>query len=767
MRLWGGARVANDADLPENLSSRLKSILAQLLDPEAGFAGAVIAHGGAEDVQLFGVLRELGRTGRGPGFPVHFIDLLQGPDAPVTAYNHARLTGLRAWLEALAGHPVDDAAIAAAVAAENQRRQAVARLFERRRQTPPKLSGAEAMALVRKLEVSPGDAADALIARTEDSDPTPLLGPRLLITGSPHESADLYALIEAAGAVIVGEDHDGGDVWAAYQVEENLPPIQALAVRPQRLPGGPTARTADRVEALSRRVADLRPDGVIHLRIGGDEAAPWDLKATRDALDKLGTALLALSSETSPAPEAAAALQQRIAAFLRADREAAAGPRPHPVKTPQASGPSKDSGRRSRKSLACTRDFSASQRAWFAEVRKQAANGPFAVVNADAPQELLRAMGIPYVVNQWWASIVAAKQKSSDYAGHLRAAGYPANVEAYSAQGLAAALADDDADPPWGGLPRPDLLALVAGSDAGPKLFEAWAAETGATLQMFERSVECRWDPPVAWWDDMPVRWSTALEPERLDLLTAQLESEVARLEALTGRPFDRARLVEVMRLVNEQEEDYRRTRDLIAAARPAPIGIADSMPATMTPQWRRGSQWGRDAARRFHEEVRERVEQGVAACPGERLRLMWVGRGLWSDMGFYQRWEDSHGAVFVWSMYLGLAADGYIRAFEGEHDVMRALAARFLTMGDELRMPTWAGAWHVKEALTHGVHGAVAIDDADPLVLEALQRAGVPVCRVEMDNMTANAAVAEDQITTFIESLTSDQANTLREQAL
>ena len=40
----------------------------------------------------------------------------------------------------------------------------------------------------------------------------------------------------------------------------------------------------------------------------------------------------------------------------------------------------------------------------------------------------------------------------------------------------------------------------------------------------------------------------------------------------------------------------------------------------------------------------------------------MWVGRGLWSDMGFYQQWEESHGAVFVWSMYLALAADGYIR---------------------------------------------------------------------------------------------------------
>src|SRR5690606_38062379 len=103
------------------------------------------------------------------------------------------------------------------------------------------------------------------------------------------------------------------------------------------------------------------------------------------------------------------------------------------------------------------------------------------------------------------------------------------------------------------------------------------------------------------------------------------------------------------------------------------------------------------------------------AACPNEKLRLLWVGRGLWGDMGFYQRWEESHGAVFICSMYLSLAADGYIREFEGEHDVVRALAARFLTMGDELRMPTWAGAWYLKEARKHGVHGAIAIDDADP----------------------------------------------------
>jgi len=475
---------------------------------------------------------------------------------------------------------------------------------------------------------------------------------------------------------------------------------------------------------------------------------------TRRALAAVGKPLATLRLDLIPDT---ADLAAKLSAFF-ANPAGQAAPEPRAAK-PVADGAKRpvapaNVGRRSHKSLTSTADFATWQRDWFAEVRRKAAEGPFAVVNADAPQEILRAMDIPYVVNQWWASIVAAKQRGRDYAALLRAADYPSDVESYSAQGLAAALDTDVEAAPWGGLPKPDILALTAGSDAGPKLCEAWARETGAALFAYARSIEGRWDLPLEWWSDLPERWEETLEAERLDLLTAQLEASIPRLEAITGRKFDPARFVEVMNLVNEQEDYYRRTRDLIAATHPAPAGIVDTMPATMVPQWHRGSVWGRDAAKRFYEEVAARVEAGEAACPGEKIRLMWVGRGLWSDMGFYQRWEESHGAVFVWSMYLGLAADGYLRSFEGEKDAMRALAARFATMGDELRMPTWAGAWHVKEAQAHGVHGAVAIDDADPFVLAALERAGVPVLRLPMSNMSLEGDALEAAVTAFIEGL-------------
>lgn len=734
---------------------RSRSLLTQLLAEDAGWAGVAIAHGCVEDVQLFSVLRELSRTGRGGGLKAAHLDALRGDGEAVERYNRARLAGFRAWLEELAGRAILADDLSGAIIKANAQRRRLHQALELRTAPTPRLSGVQALDLLRavgQLGSDEGEVAiGAALARAGEQS-----GRRVLVTGAPQETSAVYAAIEAAGCVIVGEDHDWGDPWAGMMLDEGGDPFEALIRRWQApLPGAIDGSSLARAQALATRARALDVEAVIHVRLPWDEAAPWDVASSRKALEAVGKPLLAIRASATPDR---AALAQDLQAFF-ADPFATPPPPQTRVSTersdkPQRPAESDGAGRRSRKALASTADFGAWQRAWFADVRRQAAEGPFAVVNADAPQEILRAMDIPYVVNQWWASIVAAKQRGRGYAALLKGADYPADVENYSAQGLAAALDHDEDNAPWGGLPKPDILALTKGSDAGAKLFEAWARDTGAELFAFERSVDSRWDIPPAWWSDLPERWDQTLEAERLDLLTAQLEASIPRLEALTGRKFDPDRFVAVMDLVNEQEDYYRRARDLIAASRPAPAGIVDTMPATMVPQWHRGTVWGRDAAKRLYEEIAARAEAGEGACADERVRLMWVGRGLWSDMGFYQRWEDSHGAVFVWSMYLGLAADGYIRAFSGRDQAMRALAARFVTMGDELRMPTWAGAWHVKEAELHGVHGAVAIDDADPFVLEALERAGVPVLRLPMSNMSLEGDTLAAAVTTFIEGL-------------
>ena len=61
----------------------------------------------------------------------------------------------------------------------------------------------------------------------------------------------------------------------------------------------------------------------------------------------------------------------------------------------------------------------------------------------------------------------------------------------------------------------------------------------------------------------------------------------------------------------------------------------------------------------------------------------MWVRAGLWHDTDFYTAFEESHGAVFVWSMYLAFGPDGYIRY--GFDDPIEALASRTASFNEYL----------------------------------------------------------------------------------
>jgi hypothetical protein len=398
-------------------------------------------------------------------------------------------------------------------------------------------------------------------------------------------------------------------------------------------------------------------------------------------------------------------------------------------------------------------DANSHQRAWFASMRDRAAEGqPVAVVNADAPHELFRSLGVPYVVNQWWAAIVAAKQRSGTYLARLRDRGYPDWTDQYGSLALASSLADD-ADPPWGGLPKPAFLAAHLTDDAQRKIFELWARESGAVF--YPLSATAANDVPPSWHETIHHDWETVIGTERLDLMVEELHGLVEVIERTTGRRLDEARFAEVMRLANEQAEWNRRTRDLIAAASPAPVSVADVIPAVMLPQWHRGTQYAVGAARVLHDEVADRIAAGAGTR--ERIRLMWIGRGLWFNMAFYQHFEERYGAVFVWSMYLALAADGYLRYGD---DPMRALAARFAAFGDQINMPPWSAEWYLKEARHNRIDGVVhLVGDAfrgAPFITRALERAGIPVCELEAHNVDQRAwddAAMKDRVSEFIEA--------------
>jgi len=398
-------------------------------------------------------------------------------------------------------------------------------------------------------------------------------------------------------------------------------------------------------------------------------------------------------------------------------------------------------GRGGDKRLESAKQAAAYQKSWFKLVQERVAQGePCALVSADAPQEIFRAMDIPYVVNQWWSAVVSSRHKAPHYLRLLNDEGYGKNLCSYCSLPLASTLGPELEDAPWGGLPKISLTVTEVACDAQLKVYGLWTKKHGIPLYAFERTVVVE-PSHLDWWNKCRYEWEELYETHRLDLMVEELKGFIRFLESNTGKTFRETKLKRVMDLVNEQEEYSAKTRDLIAKTVPAPISIVDSIPSVMIPQWQRGTEWGVNAARMFYEEVKEKVDRGEAACENEKIRMMWIGVGLWFNTSFYQYFQDKYGAVFIWSFYLGLAADGYARY--GDDDLLRTLAARYVSLTDGLATPPWSTEWYIHQAQQHGIRAAVQLAPQDQcrggssyFLKKGLEDAGIPVFTMGTDNV-------------------------------
>ncbi|WP_338243447.1 2-hydroxyacyl-CoA dehydratase subunit D [Aurantiacibacter hainanensis] len=399
---------------------------------------------------------------------------------------------------------------------------------------------------------------------------------------------------------------------------------------------------------------------------------------------------------------------------------------------------------RSRKTLACTSEATAFQKAFGKELKRRVVDEqePYAIVQADTPHELFHAMDIPIITNQWWSAYISAKQLSGRYFDAMVKKGFPANSCKYCSLGLACTLADEPETAPWGGLPTPTVLVARLTCDCIQHVFGLWAKELDSEFYPMEAPA---WEHKEEdWYAHSRDAWDRVYQPDRIDQMVSEMEDLIALLEERTGRKFDPARLERLMERINEQEGYIWEAAQAIGEARPCPVSIAEQMPNTMIPQWHRGSDWAVAHAKKFRDEVLDRIEKGLGAASNERLRLMWIGAGVWHDPGFYQALEEKLGAVFVWSMYMPFAGPAYIRDLKGKP--MEALASRVASMNETLHLPPWMNGWMTSEAERCGIDAAVILLPPDNrlsqsgtnLTALSLEEAGVPVLRIDADMVDA-----------------------------
>lgn len=285
----GTDTAAGDRLLGTGVDPLARSVLTRLLAQEFGPLDLLVVSRDCEaSLRLFYVLRELARVDPRPGLPpVHLVDVLHLPHRTTTRYVLAKVRELRARLGDR-GAPVADDALRAAIAAHDRVRGLLRELGALRHADATRLTGAEYVETVLATTALPVAAAERLVRERLAAvrDRAPVGGLPVFLTGSAHDGPQVYRQLEAAGLLVVGEDHDGGDLLVRRDVGVPAPGAEELALAERYQHNGPSAPRASIGARAAHTAAAARERGaralVAYVR-RGDDAPAWDLPAQRAA----------------------------------------------------------------------------------------------------------------------------------------------------------------------------------------------------------------------------------------------------------------------------------------------------------------------------------------------------------------------------------------------------------------------------------------------------------------------------------------------------
>lgn len=287
----GAPPAAGDRYLGRGLDPVARSVLTRLLDGAYGpLAGLVVSHDCEASLRLFYAVRELHRIDPGTDLPpVHLVDVLHLPHRTTTRYVLAKIRQLRAQVERWTGGRVSDEDLAAAVAAHDRVRSLLGRVADLRRRRPARLTGAQALGVVAATTALPPDRAAALLdgLLAEADDLPEAGGTRVFLTGSGHDHPSVYTALEEAGLLVVGEDHDWGDLLHHRLVAPPPDPaLLELALAERYQHNGPAAAAASVRQRAAHTAAAARACGaealLSYVRVH-DDAPRWDFPAQRAA----------------------------------------------------------------------------------------------------------------------------------------------------------------------------------------------------------------------------------------------------------------------------------------------------------------------------------------------------------------------------------------------------------------------------------------------------------------------------------------------------
>lgn len=412
-------------------------------------------------------------------------------------------------------------------------------------------------------------------------------------------------------------------------------------------------------------------------------------------------------------------------------------------------------GSKSKKNLRAAAEATALHREYTKNMWADIAKGDKFVFGY-GPMELLSSMGIYLVQHSAYGSVLASKGLDKYYRGVIEQQGYFPSLQNYHSLPLGYAFDKKPELAPDGGLPKPS--AVISQLTIDVALSELYAREFDCPLYLIEDPDRQNSRIPSNWWSQD----SDWMEPHIIDFCVKELENCCRFLESVTGKRYSETRLREYLERADQMAEYYWKAIDLTYASdAPLPLSITDSLSEVAVYETHFGEPWALEHARKFYEEVKERVQNKQYVCADEKIRILWPSTPLWFNLGFYNKWEQSHGAIFMETTYLPRSER---MIHHDRSDPLRAVLLR-RHMKYNGASPTAAGELCVHNAIKYRADGVIlpkqgaTRPSAGMLyhVGQALERAGIPVLTIDYQPLNSEGWNEEEMtatVTRFIESL-------------
>jgi benzoyl-CoA reductase subunit C len=264
-----------------------------------------------------------------PGLPILFNQLCSIIDAE-WALPETERTFQQLWkeLETLIGRKIDEADVRASIRLFNRDRELMRRLYDLRRNGQIALTGRQMQAVVKSSMVMDKAQHCALLERLlaqKRSEPSAARAVRVFLSGHLCHAPklDILDLIETCGGRVVDDDLYHGFRFVFADIDEQAPPVRALAdwylTRNRKIPCPTRAiKGADWEQYLLKAVDDSRADGLIVLMAKFCEPHMYFYPEIKEAFERRGVPHLLI--ETEHEGIALESLKTRVETFMEITR---------------------------------------------------------------------------------------------------------------------------------------------------------------------------------------------------------------------------------------------------------------------------------------------------------------------------------------------------------------------------------------------------------------------------------------------------------------